>query len=425
MVEHFDVLVAGGGPAGLMASIAAAENGSKVCLLDKGDRLGRKLGISGGGRCNVTNAMSIDELIRHVPGNGRFLYSALASFSNRDIIRFFEDLGIRLKEEDHGRVFPVSDSAQSVVQALVRKVRSLSVTIKTCEPVQAVLFGKKVRGVKTVSGRKISASCVVVAVGGKSVSRTGSTGDGYAWAKAAGHTITDLYPTEVPLTSTESFIQSRRLQGLSLRDCAVTLLSPKGKPIQTHRWDMLFTHFGLSGPAILRLSQFVVKALKKYRVPEIMVTIDTFPDVQENELFHKLIRLSRDTPGRALKKVWKGLVPERYLFYLCERSGLSEEMTGHNLKSESVRILVKYLKAFPVHVNGTLPLEKAFITGGGVSLKEINPKTMESKIMPGLYFCGEIMDIHGYTGGYNITAAFATGHAAGKSAALNAETVRS
>lgn len=413
----YDVIVIGGGPAGLMASIAAAESGARVLLIDKGDKLGRKLAISGGGRCNVTNAMPIDQLIRHIPGNGRFLYSALSAFNNQDIIAFFEGLGIRLKEEDHGRMFPVSNNALSVVDALLSKVRALGVTIRVNEPVQAVLYGESVQGVKTAAGEKIAAPCVIVAVGGKSVPQTGSTGDGYSWAKAAGHTVTDLYPTEVPLTSAEPFIQSKTLQGLSLRDVAVTLVNPQGRPIQTHRWDILFTHFGLSGPAILRLSQFVVKALKKFKTSDVTIEIDALPDLNEEALFQLLFQKAKAEPKKAVKNVWKGIVPERYLSFLYEEIHLSAEKNSHELSKEDMRHMTKALKALPVRVNGSLSIEKAFITGGGVSLKEINPKTMESKVMPGLFFCGEIMDIHGYTGGYNITAAFVTGHAAGAAAA--------
>ncbi|TGB00420.1 NAD(P)/FAD-dependent oxidoreductase [Sporolactobacillus shoreae] len=422
-MNQYDVIVIGGGPAGLMASIAAAENGANVCLLDKGDKLGRKLAISGGGRCNVTNAMPVDELIRHIPGNGRFLYSAFSEFDNQDIIHFFEDLGIQLKEEDHGRVFPVSNNAQSVVRALLKRTGKLDVKIRINQPVEAVLFGECVKGVKTKSGEKIEAPCVIIAVGGKSVPQTGSTGDGYPWAKTAGHTITELYPTEVPLTSSEPFIQAKTLQGLSLRDVAVTLVSPKGKAIQTHRWDLLFTHFGLSGPAILRLSQFVVKALKKYGEPNVEIRIDAFPDRSGEDISKQLLNLAQSAPKKEVRNIWKGIVPERYLLFLLNQAGIAPEKNFSQLSKENIRKMSEMLKAFPVRVDGTLPIEKAFITGGGVSLKEINPKTMESKIMPGLYFCGEIMDIHGYTGGYNITSAFVTGHAAGTTAAQRAATI--
>ncbi|MGV3488925.1 MAG: NAD(P)/FAD-dependent oxidoreductase [Tuberibacillus sp.] len=415
----YDVIVIGGGPSGLMASVAASEHGAKVLLLDKGDKLGRKLAISGGGRCNVTNKMPIPDLIRHIPGNGKFLHSAFAIFNNEDIIRFFEKLGIHLKEEDFGRMFPITDSAKSVVNALLQKVKDNGVEIQVNAPVETVLYGEEgVAGVLLKTGEKVASKSVIIAVGGKSVPNTGSTGDGYAWAKIAGHTITELYPTEVPLTSNEPFIQQKVLQGLALRDVAVSVRDPKGKAIITHRWDMLFTHFGLSGPAVLRASQFVVKALKKYKAESISVTIDTQPDNPEDAVFQKLIKLAKADPKKSVKAVWKGMVPERYLLFLLSQIDLSPDTTFHDLAKDKARQLAHALKAFPVRVNGTLSIEKAFITGGGVSLKEIEPKTMASKKMAGLYFCGEILDIHGYTGGYNITAAFATGYTAGRSAAL-------
>ncbi|WP_010631252.1 NAD(P)/FAD-dependent oxidoreductase [Sporolactobacillus vineae] len=418
--DKFDVIVIGAGPAGLMASIAAAENEAKVLVLDKGDRPGRKLAISGGGRCNVTNAMATEELIRHIPGNGRFLYSALSEFSNQDIISFFKKLGIPLKEEDHGRMFPVNNRAQSVVQALLQELNRLEITLKLNTPVDRVLYEDRITGVRTQTGEIIHAPSVIIAVGGKSVPQTGSTGDGYRWAQDAGHTITDLYPTEVPLTSSDSLIVSKELQGLSLRDATVTLLSPKGKKIQSHRWDLIFTHFGLSGPAILRLSQFVVKALRKYNTATVTVLIDALPDRTLDEVSADLLKRTESAGKKELGSIWKGIVPERYLRCLMNRADVSPTLTVSQLSKEKVRSVAEGLKAFPVRINGTLPIEKAFITGGGVSLKEIHPKTMASRIMPGLYFCGEILDIHGYTGGYNITAAFTTGHAAGTAAGLYA-----
>ncbi len=414
----YDVIVIGGGPAGLMASVSAAEHGAAVLLVDKGNKLGRKLEISGGGRCNVTNRKPARELVEYLPGNGKFLYSAFATFDNEAIIQFFEDLGIALKEEDRGRMFPVSDSAKTVVDALLRKIKHLNVDIRTNEPVETVLYnGQSVQGIKLKSGQKIEATNVIIAVGGKSVPRTGSTGDGYAWAKMAGHTITELYPTEVPVTSNEPFIKNKTLQGLSLQDVALTVHNPKGKAIITHRWDMIFTHFGLSGPAVLRCSQFIVKALKKFAVDTLDISIDTQPDNNEEQVVQMLIKRSKNDPKKAVKNVWKGLVPERYLLFLLERIGLSGETNYHELPKSAARELAQALKVFPVKVNGTLSIEKAFITGGGVSLKEVHPKTMASKWMQGLFFCGEVLDIHGYTGGYNITAAFTTGYNAGKSAA--------
>ncbi|MGG1517676.1 NAD(P)/FAD-dependent oxidoreductase [Paenibacillus oryzisoli] len=414
----YDVIIIGGGSAGLMAAIAASKNGASVLLADKGDKLGRKLGISGGGRCNVTNNKDMDELIKHIPGNGRFLYSALSQFSNQDIIAFFEGLGIRLKEEDNGRMFPVSDKAKTVVDALIGQVRSQGVEIRTHSPVKRVLYdGDRVSGVLLQSGETLHSRAVIVASGGCSVPHTGSTGDGYAWAEAGGHTITPLFPTEVPLTSKEAFIRSKELQGLSLRDVTLSVLNAKGKAIISHRGDMLFTHFGLSGPIALRCSQFVVKELNKSEHMEVLVTVDLLPESSVDELYNQSMALAKADAKKAIKNVLKTLVPERLLPPLLEKAGLDELLTYDNIPKQNWTELCRLMKAFPITVKGTLSLEEAFVTGGGVHLKEIDPSTMASKLVEGLYFCGEVLDIHGYTGGYNITAAFSTGHLAGTSAA--------
>ncbi len=415
----YDVIVIGGGPSGLMAAIAAGEKGARVLLIEKGDKLGRKLAISGGGRCNVTNNLPIDEIIKHIPGNGRFLYSAFSVFNNQDIIAFFENLGVKLKEEDHGRMFPVSNRAMDVVNAMLKKLDDYKVTIMTNTPVKDVLYQEgAVSGVQLKDGRIIECDSVILAAGGKSVPQTGSTGDGYAWAKKAGHTITDLYPTEVPLTSAESFIKEKTLQGLALRDVALSVLNPKGKALITHQMDMLFTHFGISGPAVLRCSQFVVKAQKKWNLKEVTMRIDSFPDKNKEEVFQIINTSVKDDPKKAAKNIFKGLVPERFLSFLLVKAGIDESETGANLSNEMLRALASLFKEFTFTVNGTLPLEKAFVTGGGVSVKEVHPKEMASKMMNGLFFCGEILDIHGYTGGYNITSALVTGRLAGVNSAL-------
>lgn len=420
---NYDVLVIGGGPSGLMAAIAAGEQGARVLLVDKGNKLGRKLAISGGGRCNVTNRLPVDEIIKHIPGNGRFLYSAFSEFSNEDIIRFFENLGIELKEEDHGRMFPVTDKAQSVVDALLNELKRLKVEVRTNEPVKDILYDDtKVTTVILESGESIETKAVVLAVGGKSVPHTGSTGDGYPWAEKAGHTITELFPTEVPITSNEPFIQNKTLQGLSLRDVALSVLNPKGKTIITHQMDMIFTHFGISGPAVLRCSQYVVKAMKKFKTNAITVSIDALPGKNEEQLFQEVVRNLKTDAKKAIKNVLKGLLPERYLLFLLEKNEIDPQITYDNLSNEKLRGFIKDCKQFQFQVHGTLPLEKAFVTGGGVSIKEIHPREMASKFKQGLYFCGEILDIHGYTGGYNITSALVTGRLAGMNAALNSKT---
>lgn len=412
----YDVIVIGGGPSGLMAAIAAAEQKKKVLLIEKGGKLGKKLAISGGGRCNVTNRLSVEEIVKHIPGNGRFLYSPFTVYNNEDIIAFFEGLGVALKEEDHGRMFPISNRAQDVVDALITEMARLRVIVRLNMTVAKLLMDdERIQGVRLTDGSEIRSKAVVVAVGGKAVPQTGSTGDGYPWAEKAGHTVTELYPTEVPILSHEKFIQSKELQGLALRDVAVSVLNKKDKPLVTHQMDMLFTHFGLSGPAILRCSQFVVKEIKKNGAP-VTMKIQTLTDFNEETCMQYLTKLAKAEPKKALKNVWKGVAPERWLLFLMERSEIDTALTGAELSQEKVRNLAHELVSFTMTVNGTQPLEKAFVTGGGVSVKEIEPKTMASKKKAGLYFCGEILDIHGYTGGYNITSAFVTGRIAGMSA---------
>ncbi|MEN2769197.1 NAD(P)/FAD-dependent oxidoreductase [Ornithinibacillus xuwenensis] len=415
----YDVIVIGGGPSGLMASIAAAEHGAKTMLIEKGNKLGKKLAISGGGRCNVTNRLPQDEVIRHIPGNGRFLYSAFSVFNNYDIIDFFEEMGVKLKEEDHGRMFPVSNSAKSVVDALINKMTELSVSIKLDTAVEAIHFGEEGHTIILKNGEKIETASVVIAAGGKAVPHTGSTGDGYAWAKKAGHTITELYPTEVALTSAESFIKQKTLQGLSLRNIALSVLNTKNKAIITHQMDMIFTHFGVSGPAVLRCSQFVVKELLKGK-KQVNLLLDILPDKNEDILLHEIHSSIEESPKKAVKNILKGLVPERFLSFILEKNNVNEEQKSANISKETIRAIVHDFKNFTFTVNGSLPLEKAFVTGGGVSIKEIVPNTMQSKIMDRLYFCGEILDIHGYTGGYNITSALVTGRLAGMNAAYEA-----
>ncbi|WP_110114178.1 NAD(P)/FAD-dependent oxidoreductase [Bacillus sp. CGMCC 1.16541] len=413
----YDVVVIGGGPSGLMASIAAGESGASVLLIDKGNKLGRKLAISGGGRCNVTNRLPIDEIIKHIPGNGRFLYSAFSIFSNEDIIRFFENLGIKLKEEDHGRMFPVTDKAQSVVDALIGELKRLKVDVRTNTPVKKVAYqDEAVKAVHLQSGETIEAKSVIIAVGGKSVPHTGSTGDGYKWAETAGHTITELYPTEVPITSNEAFIKEKVMQGLSLRNVGLSVLNKKGKPVITHQMDMIFTHFGISGPAVLRCSQYVVKELKKQKSSSVTMSIDAFPHKNEEAIFQELVKLTKEEPKKAFKNVVKGFLPERYLLFVTHLAQIDEQAIAGHLSHEKLREFAKLCKRFEFQVNGTLSIEKAFVTGGGVSVKEVHPKEMASKFMNGLYFCGEVLDIHGYTGGYNITSALVTGRLAGLNA---------
>lgn len=415
---QYDVTVIGGGPSGLMAAISAAETGAKTLLIEKGQKLGTKLAISGGGRCNVTNRLSKEEVIRHIPGNGKFLYSAFSIFNNYDIIDFFENLGVGLKEEDHGRMFPISNSAQSVVQTLIDRLHTLGVTVKLNHPVEAIHYDEEAHTVILQNEKKITTKAIVIAVGGKSVPHTGSTGDGYAWAKKAGHTITELYPTEVALTSKEKFIRDRTLQGLSLRDIAVSVLNKKRKVIVTHEMDMVFTHFGVSGPAILRCSQFVVKELMK-GAKKVTLQIDLLPHIYEHVLTETFTSAVQINAKKSFKNILREVteLPERMVSFLLERVEVEETTKCGNIQKDTLLHMIQLLKNFTFDVHGSLSIEKAFVTGGGVSTKEIVPSTMGSKLMERLFFCGEILDIHGYTGGYNITSALVTGRLAGTNAA--------
>ncbi|MFD2761899.1 BaiN/RdsA family NAD(P)/FAD-dependent oxidoreductase [Lentibacillus juripiscarius] len=415
----YDTAVIGGGPSGLMASIAAAEYGANTILLEKGKKLGTKLAISGGGRCNVTNRLPEEEVIRHIPGNGKFLYSPFSVFNNYDIISFFENMGVHLKEEDHGRMFPVSNSAKSVVNALVGKLDELHVEVRMNTPVKAIHYDENNHTIILDSGQKIQAKSLIIAVGGKAVPHTGSTGDGYAWAKKAGHTVTELYPTEVALTSNEAFIQQKRLQGLSLRNVALSVLNKKNKPIITHQMDMIFTHFGFSGPAVLRCSQFAVKELMKGR-EAVPMQLDVFPDESVEQVIQSILAEISNNPKKSIRNVLKGMIPERFLDYMLTSNDIGTDQKAANISREVIRSLVQQMKKFHFNVHGSLPLRKAFVTGGGVSIKEVVPNTLQSKMMYGLYFCGEILDIHGYTGGYNITSALVTGRIAGMNAAIEA-----
>ena len=413
-MKTYTVIVIGGGTSGMMAAIAAAEEGAKVLVIEKNKKLGRKLLVTGGGRCNVTNNRDADEIIAHIPGNGRFLYSAFHQFDNYDIINFFESNGVRLKEEDHGRMFPVTDKSKTILEALMAKMEQLNVTILTDNPVATVLYEDgAVKGVILEDGEEIHGSAIILSTGGRAMPRTGSTGDGYKWAKKAGHTLKPLYPTEAPILSDEPFILDKTLQGLSLRDVALSVLNKKEKKVITHQMDMIFTHFGVSGPAALRCSMFVHQTMGRDKSDFVTMTLDVLPTFSSGQLNQKFQQLIKNEGDKSLKNALKGLVPESYLLFAFDRLGLLETMPLKQCTPDQIQALAEFFKDFRFTANGTQPLEKAFVTGGGINTKEINPKTMESKLAKGLYFTGEILDINGYTGGYNITAAFVTGRIAG------------
>ncbi|MDT2756218.1 NAD(P)/FAD-dependent oxidoreductase [Enterococcus asini] len=413
MEKKYDVIVIGAGPAGLMSAIAAGQQGASVLLLEKNKKPGKKLRMTGGGRCNVTNNRPEAELIEHIPGNGRFLYSTFAQWNNQDIMAFFASHNIPLKEEDHGRMFPVSDRSKTIVDTLVNAAVEVGVELQfNCPVTKLITKDNEIQGVRCETG-DIAASCVIITTGGKTYPGTGSTGDGYLFAKGVGHSITPLFATEAPLVSEEPFIKAGTLQGLSLQDVALSVLSPAGKKIITQEMDLLFTHFGLSGPAALRCAYFINRQLRETN-EAVLVSLDSLPKIDSSALLSQLEQQLQTK--KQVKNALAGLVPERLLHYFLTRCELMET-TGFETNKSQVQQLVNLLKAFPITIQRTIGLEKAFVTAGGVALKEVVPKTLESKLCAGLFFAGEVLDINGYTGGYNITAALCTGHVAGIHAA--------
>ncbi|MCD8908620.1 NAD(P)/FAD-dependent oxidoreductase [Staphylococcus gallinarum] len=420
----YQTIIIGGGPSGLMAAAAASADGERVLLFEKKKGLGRKLKISGGGRCNVTNRLPYDEIIKNIPGNGKFLYSPFSIFDNESIIAFFESRGVNLKEEDHGRMFPVSNKAQDVVDTLVTTLHQNKVEVKEESTVEKVEYTSTDSFKVTLNNQKeYQSKSLIIATGGTSVPQTGSTGDGYKFATSLGHTITELFPTEVPITSAEPFIKDKRLKGLSLKDVGVSVLKKNGKKRITHQMDMIFTHFGISGPAALRCSQFVYKEQKNQKKQDIDMQIDAFPQLTTDALEQEIRGLLNAAPDKYVKNSLHGLIEERYLQFMIDCAEIDEDLTAHHISNTQINTLVALFKGFTFKVNGTLPIDKAFVTGGGVSLKEIQPKTMMSKLVPGLFLCGEVLDIHGYTGGYNITSALVTGHVAGLNAGSFSTTI--
>lgn len=419
-MKLFNVIVVGAGTSGMMAAIAAAKAGSNTLLIEKNKRVGKKLLMTGGGRCNVTNNRPADEIIAHIPGNGKFLYSAFSQFNNYDIMEFFESNGTHLKEEDHGRMFPVTDRSKTIVETLFNQLEQLGVTIYTEAKVEKVLHkDEQVIGV-ALEHEKIYAPCVILTTGGRTYPSTGSTGDGYKLAKRLGHTISPLYATESPIISNDDFITEKTLQGLSLQDVALSVLNSKGKVIVTHQMDLLFTHFGVSGPAALRCSSFINQELVKNEQKSVTLQLDIFPQKTAFDLKKEIKRRLFDQPEKSLKNALKNLVAERLLDFVLNETSLSD-CQSKQVSEQQIDALVQHLKSFEINATKTLPIEKSFVTGGGISLKEIQPKTMESKIVNGLFFAGELLDINGYTGGYNVTAAFVTGHVAGTHAASVAD----
>lgn len=409
-----NVLVIGGGAAGLLAGIAAAQSSARTVILEKMRRPGKKILITGKGRCNITNNCDLQEIIKNIPGNGRFLNSALRRFTNQDIVQLLEDNGLPTKVERGGRVFPVSDKAADVVDTLVKIYKNYGGRLLTDCKVKSITaeFGK-ITGAVTADGQKFAADAVILAAGGSSYPGTGSDGSGVKLAKALGHTIVPLAPSLVPLESDSPYISG--LQGLSLRNIEGTVYAD-GKKIGSEFGEMLFTHFGVSGPIILSLSKCVAEAFAK-GAQEVELAIDLKPALDKDKLDARLQRDFTQYSRKQMPNGMKDLLPQRLIAPVLDQAFIDEEKFVNQLSRAERRRLVDVLKAFTVPITGTRPIAEAIVTAGGVSLKEIDPKTMESKLIKGLFFAGEVMDIDGYTGGYNLQAAFSTGYAAGTFAA--------
>ncbi len=403
-----DGIVIGGGPAGMFAAITAAEQGKKVLLLEKNHRLGKKLLITGKGRCNVTNHCTGQEVLQNTPRNGRFLFSAMAAFPPEKTDAFFESHGCPLKVERGNRVFPVSDCAQSVLDCLQNELRRLHVTVSEERVTEILTAEGRVTGVRTDRGSH-EAGWVILATGGVSYPATGSTGDGYRMAEALGHTIVPQEGSLVPLEAEED---CKQMQGLSLRNVGVKLLSAKGKVLYQDFGELLFTHFGVSGPTVLSASCHM-------KGEGCRLLLDLKPALDEAKLDARILRDLEMYQNRAMENALTDLLPRSMIPVVLRRLEIAPDMQANSLTKQKRRALVELLKAFPVEILGKRPVSEAIITSGGVKVSEINPKTMESKLVPGLYFAGEIIDCDAYTGGFNLQIAWATAYAAAGSAAEN------
>ena len=405
------VIVIGGGASGMMAALTAAENDAEVMLLEKNDRLGKKMLITGKGRCNVTTDKEIDEMIRSFVHNGKFLYTAFNSFSNQQVQQFFEDAGVPLKVERGERVFPVSDQSKDIVNALRRKLQEAGVDLWLNAAVKEVLLEDgKAAGVLLPNGKKLLADSVIIATGGASYPGTGSTGDGYRFAGKAGHTVVNLRPSLIPLECAEGYVKA--LQGLSLKNVTLTIETAEGKKLAQEFGEMLFTHFGISGPIVLTSSYKAVDYWQKHKQP-LLGSIDFKPALSREKLDARLLREFEEQNKKQLKNSLHTLMPSKLIPVFIQRCGISPDKALHQITKEERQRMVDLLKDFRFTIFKARPLEEAIVTAGGISVKEVSPKTMESKLVKNLYFIGEVLDVDGMTGGFNLQAAFSTGYLAG------------
>ena len=423
-----NVVVIGGGPAGMMSAISSAENGNNVILLEKKERLGRKLLITGKGRCNITSSLPINEFIQNIPGNGQFLYSAFKNYTNNDIIDFLNKEGLDVKEERGNRIFPVTDKSLDVLKCFTNKLKELNVKIEYNMQVTEIVPKNEYGNLKVIAHelkdneqygntKTFEAEKVILATGGNSYPLTGSTGDGYELAKKLGHTVTKIRPSLVPL---EAFEQNmcKELQGLSLRNVNIQFKNKENnKVIYDDFGEMLFTHFGVSGPTILSSSAHLVRYKnidELLKNKKIVLNIDFKPALSEEKLDERILRDFDEFKNKQFKNSLDKLLPQKLIPVIIEKSGINHEKKVNEINKKERHRLVNLLKNFEVVIKGFRPIDEAIITSGGINIKEINPKTMESKLVEGLYFAGEIIDVDAYTGGFNLQIAYSTGYTAGQ-----------
>lgn len=403
------VVVIGGGAAGLMAAVIAGREGAKVTLLEKMNYVGKKMGITGKGRCNITNACDMSDFIKNTPGNGKFLYGAYERFTNEDLLQLLHDAGLETKVERGGRVFPASDSALDVRNTFMKLMKHYCVDVHLEEPVKKLLVDDGVVTGVVTDKETYHADAVVIATGGKSYPATGSTGDGYMLAAQVGHTITDIRPSLVPIVTEESWVKD--LMGLSLRNVELSVVA-KNKVQAKMFGEMMFTHFGITGPIVLSLSHTVGKLMRKKNIGTIGLDINLKPALSPETLDKRLQKDFALYSKKQLINGMKDLLPSRLIPLIIELAGIDPQKPINQISKEERQQIGYMLQHMPLTVKGLRPVEEAIVTAGGISLKEFNPKTMESKLVKGLYGAGEVLDIDAFTGGYNLQAAFSTGYVA-------------